>query len=164
MMTTLDAPRLGLAETIERLDSMPEFLDAALGAVSPEQLVARPGDGLFSLAEHACHLRDVEREAFLVRVQRLIGESAPALAPYDGGAVAARRNYLAEDVGKAARDFAAARRHLVQLLGTVRDEDLGREATFGGKPVCFADVIAMMAGHDREHREEIERLMDFLEE
>jgi DinB family protein len=164
MMNTLAAPRLGLAESIERLDAMPEFLEAAIEAVAPDDMVAQPGPGQFSLLEHACHLRDLEREGYLVRVRRMIGEAQPALEPFDGAAVAAARDYLAQDARAAAREFAAARNSVTELLGPLSEQDLRREGTFGGERVCFADIVAMMVEHDREHREEIERLMDFLEE
>ncbi|HET6263798.1 MAG TPA: DinB family protein [Usitatibacter sp.] len=164
MMNTVDVPRFSLAESIERLESMPTFLDAAILAVAPEDLASRPGPEEFSLVEHACHLRDLEREGYLVRVRRVLAGGRPALQGYDGAAVAAARNYPAEDARLAAQAFAAARRELVGLLAATSPGDLAREATFDGSPVCLADVVAMMVEHDRGHREEIERLMDFLEE
>ena len=163
-MNAADFPRLGFAESIEHLEAMPEFLEAALVAVEPEDLAARPDAEEFSLVEHACHLRDLEREGYLVRVRRMLAEKLPDLAPFDGTAVAAARDYLSEDARSAARDFAATRREVVGLLRPLTDDDLRREGTFGGKRICFGDVVAMMVEHDRGHREEIERLMDSLEE
>jgi hypothetical protein len=162
-MNAADFPRLGLAETIERLDAMPELLEAAIGAVSPEDLKRHPGEGLFSLVEHACHLRDLEREGYLVRVRRMLAETRPALVPFDGGAIAAARDYPSQDAARAARDFAAARHELTALIAPLTREQLALEGTFGDKRVCLGDVVAMMIEHDRGHREEIEQLMDFLE-
>ena len=163
-MNTVIASRLGLAETVERLAAMPEFLDAAILAVAHEDLTARPGPEEFSLVEHACHLRDLERDGYLVRVRRVLAERRPALTPFDGTAVAAAGNYLAQDARRAANDFAALRREVIALVEGLAPDQLAREATFDGEPVCLADVIAMMVEHDRGHREEIERLMDDLEE
>jgi hypothetical protein len=144
---------------------MPEFLDAAIAAAGRrEHMLHRPAPALFSLVEHACHLRDVEREGYLVRVRRMLTEKAPALQPFDGGAVAAERNYREQDARLAAQEFGAARRELVGLLAPLTEEDLGRTGTFDGKPVTFGDVIAMMVEHDRGHREEMERLIDSLED
>ena len=164
MLNAVDVPRLSLSETIERLGSMPGFLEAAILAVAPEDLASRPGPEEFSLVEHACHLRDLEREGYLVRVRRVLSGGRPALHPFDGAAIAAARNYPAEDARLAAQGFAAARRELVGLLAPLAPADLAREATFDGGTVCLADLVAMMVEHDRGHREEIERLMDFLEE
>jgi len=163
MDTTL-VPRLGLAESIERLDAMPEFLSAAIDAVAPADLASQPGPGEFSLVEHACHLRDLEREGYLVRVRRMLAEREPALEPFDGDAVAAARDYPSQDARQAAREFAEARHELTALIAPLTPEQLRLEGTFGDRRVCFADVIAMMVGHDAEHRAEIERLMDFIEE
>ena len=163
-MNAADFPRLGFAESIERLSAMPEFLDAALVAAQPEDLVSRPGEGEFSLVEHACHLRDLEREGYLVRVRRMIAETNPDLQPFDGTAVAAARDYPSQDARSAAQDFARARREVIALLAPLPAGDLRREATFCGKRICLADLVAMMVEHDREHREEIERLMDAIEE
>ncbi len=158
------SPRLGFAESIERLDAMPEFLEAALDSLAREDLLARPGPDEFSLAEHACHLRDLEREGYLVRVRRMLAEERPTLQPFDGAAVAAARDYPREDAHAAARDFAAARGEVTSLLAALTANDLRREADFGERRICLADLVAMMVEHDRSHREEIERLMDFLEE
>ena len=163
-MNAADFPRLGFAESIERLEGMPEFLEAALVAAAPEDLPARPDEEHFSLVEHACHLRDLEREGYLVRVRRMLSEKSPDLVGFDGDAVAAARDYRSQDGRQAARDFAAARREVLALLSPLTADDLRREGTFAGKRICFADVVAMMVEHDREHRDDIERLMDAIEE
>jgi len=163
-MNAADFPRLGFAESVERLAGMPEFLDAALVAVEPEDLLARPGEGEFSLVEHACHLRDLEREGYLVRLRRTLSENCPDLQPFDGTAIAAARDYPSQDPRAAARDFAGTRREVVALLQPLEAHDLRREATFAGRRITLSDLVAMMVEHDREHREEIERLMDSLEE
>src|SRR5688572_25889992 len=163
-MMTLDTPRLGLAESVERLEAMPEFLHAALATVDDVEMRARPAADGFSLAEHACHLRDLEREGYLVRLRRMLAEHHPDLAPFDGDAVAGARNYPSQDARAAAADFASARDEAVALIATLTPAQLAREGTFGGERVCLADVVAMMVEHDRGHREEIERLVDFLEE
>jgi hypothetical protein len=163
-MNAVDSPRLALPEAIERLAAMPGFLEAALAAAGPAGLGRRPREGEFSLVEHACHLRDLEREGYLVRVRRMLEESRPVLAPFDGAVVAAQRDYPAQDAYRAAGEFSQARRELTQVLATLDEDALRREGAFGDRPVCLADVVAMMVEHDRGHREEIERLVDFLEE
>lgn len=154
---------MALAESIERLESMPEFLDTAIDVVSREDLRFRPSPKQFSLLEHACHLRDLEREGYLVRVRRMITEKMPVLEPFDGAAVAHSRDYLSQDARLVAQEFAAARREVTGLLAPLTSEDLAREATFDGKRISFGELIAMMVEHDREHREEIEELMDAIE-
>lgn len=161
--TLIPGPRLGLAEAIERLEGMPEFLRAAVDNAEPGHRVVRPEPGAFSLVEHACHLRDLEREGYLPRVRRMMEEPAPALEGFDGAAVAAARGYLAQDAVRAARDFEAARREVADRLSALTEPDLQRSGTFDGEPITLADVVAMMVEHDRGHRREIERLMEHLE-
>lgn len=163
-MATPAAPRMGLSESIERLAAMPEFLIAAVEIAPPGGLGRQPAPGEFSLVEQACHLRDLEREGYLVRVRRMMSETAPDLAGFDGTAAAAERDYRAQDAMEAAREFEAARRELVAALAAMSERDLQRGGTFCGEPVTLGRLVAMMVEHDRGHRAEIERLMDFLEE
>lgn len=157
-MNAADFPRVGLHDAIERLSSMPPFLEAALDAADRDELVFRPGEDEFSLAEHACHLRDLEREGYLVRLRRVLAEDVPVLEPFEGDRVARERNYLAQDARAAAREFAASRRQLVALAAPLTEAQLRREALFDGRRITLAEVIAMIVEHDRGHREEIEAL------
>ncbi|HEX7402728.1 MAG TPA: DinB family protein [Usitatibacter sp.] len=162
-MNDADFPSAGLQQAIERLAKMPAFLSAAVEAADPGELVFRPGEDGFSLTEQACHLRDLEREGYLVRVTRMLAESAPALEGFDGTAVAKARDYLSQDARAAAREFAAARRELIALLAPLGDSQLAREAVFGGERITLADLVAMVIDHDRSHRDEIEELLDAME-
>ena len=148
-----------LPAAIKRIAAMPAWLDAALER-GRGRLAERPSPEAFSLVEHACHLRDLEREGYLVRVRRMMGEEAPALEGFDGDAVARSRDYPSQDARRAAQEFATARRELVGLLSMLTSTDLGRRATFCGEPVTFADVVGMVVSHDAGHREEIERLLE----
>jgi hypothetical protein len=156
--------RHGLAESIALLEAMPRFLEAAVARASAGALRLRPAPGEFSLLEHACHLRDLEREGYLARARRMLAEQRPDLSAFDGAAVARERGYLSQDARIAAREFAAARRELTGLLAPLTADELRRPATFGGRDLCLGDLVAMMVEHDRGHREEIERLMDYLDE
>jgi hypothetical protein len=161
-MNARDLPRTSLREAIETLAEMPAFLEAALSE-GGDALASRLGEGEFSLVEHACHLRDLEREGYLVRVRRMLSEDSPTLAPFDGAAVAASRDYRSEDAHAAARAFAFARRELLGLVAPLGAAELARDGFFEGKRICLQDLVAMMVEHDRGHREEIERLIDGLE-
>src|SRR5881394_516282 len=154
----------GWAQAIERIGAMPAFLDAAIHEAGEENLRARPSSEEFSLTEHACHLRDLEREGYLLRVRRVLAEDAPELDGFDGTAVAKARDYPAQDPRAAARDFAAARGELLALLSTLEPGAFGREARFGGRRITLADLVTLIDAHDGEHRAEIERLLDDLED
>lgn len=143
---------------------MPDFVLAAVIAVGRDGVRFKLSPGDFSLLEHACHLRDLEREGYLVRIRRMLAEPHPALDSFDGTAVAASRDYMAQDARLAAMDFAAARRELVGLLAPLTDVELQRQGTFAEKPVRLSDVIGMIVEHDREHRLEMEAVLDQVED
>ena len=148
-----------LGETIEQLGGMPAYVEGAIAAAPPDKLRHKPSPDEFSLLEQACHLRDLEREGYLVRVRRMLSEPEPALEPFDGAAVARDRNYPEQDARLAAQDFTSARRELTGLLAPLTEADLERRGTFDGQPLTFRDLIAMILEHDRGHRQEIERLL-----
>ena len=162
-MNAADSPRVGLQDAIARLTAMPGFLEAAIGARSSGELLLRPGEGEFSLVEQACHLRDLEREGYLVRVRRILAEDVPELAPFDGATVASERDYLKQDAHAAVRDFAEARRVVISLLAPLGEAALARAALFDGKRIMLRDLVAMICDHDRGHREEIDALVKALE-
>jgi len=163
-MNARDMPRVGWTEMLQRLEGMPAFLATALHEAGDGELTVRPSAEEFALVEQACHLRDVEREAYLVRVRRVLSEDQPELAGFDGTAVARERGYIDQDAHAAAQEFAAARRELLALIAPLTSADFARAASFGGKRITLADLIAMIDAHDGEHREEIEHLLDDIEE
>ena len=95
-MNTATFTPVSLPEAVSRLESMPAFHAPALASVPAADLARQAVPGEFSLVEHACHLRDLEREGYLVRVRRMLSEREPALAGFDGGAIAAARDYPAQ--------------------------------------------------------------------
>ena len=153
-----------LAPQIDDLASMPDFLDAALDAVPKTLWTRRGADEGFSLTEQACHLRDLEREAFVVRVKRILDEDQPSLAGFDGTAVAAERRYVLQDAKRAAQEFAVARRELIALLESATTADLARGASFMGERTTLERLVGLMVEHDREHRHEIAALREALHE
>ena len=156
--------RINLPETIEQLQRMPDFVLSAIAAVGRDRVRFKLAPEDFCLLEHACHLRDLEREGYLVRVRRMLAEPRPALEPFDGAAVAASRNYMEQDARVAAQEFGAARKELLGLLAPLTNVDLDRAGTLGDKPVRLGQLVTMMIGHDHEHRMEIEALLDRVED
>jgi hypothetical protein len=144
-----------MKELLERIAEMPRFLDVAVDAAGQDQVSVRGPGEAFSIREQACHLRDVEREGYLVRVRRILAEDVPDLAGFDGAAVAADRDYNSQDARVAARDFAIARAEVVSILTRATPAELAREATIFGKRITLSELAAMIDEHDRGHREEI---------
>ncbi len=158
-MNPQDCPQVDLAHALGEISSMPAYLERAFAAAGPARLATMPAAGGFSLIEHACHLRDLEAEGYAVRVRRLLEEERPELAGFDGARVARERDYRSQDARAALDAFTAAREALAVRLAALSGDERCREGVFAGKPVTLEGLVAMMAGHDREHRVEIDALL-----
>lgn len=159
-MTTAGAE--DMAEALGRIAAMPAFMRAAIDRVPAGMRAMRPPGGEFALVEQACHLRDLDREGFIVRARRMLGETLPELQPFHGDAVARERDYLAQDAHAAALDFERGRADLAALLAAVTPPGLAREGIFGGERITLRRLILMIDEHDREHRVQIDSLLAFL--
>ena len=71
------------SELLDTLAQMPDYLSTSFAGVSAAAASTRgPGD-VFSPVEQCWHLADLEREAFAVRIRRLLSEPDPRLADFD---------------------------------------------------------------------------------
>ena len=159
-MNAHDCPQIDLAHALGEIASMPAFLERAFATAGPGRLATMPAAGGFSLLEHACHLRDLEAEGYSVRVRRLLEEERPELAGFDGARIAIERDYRRQDARSALDAFTQLRTALAARVAALSGDERCREGRFAGKPVTLEGMVAMMVGHDREHRAEIERLIE----
>ena len=67
--------------TLLRLETQPEVIPLLLSGATPEAIMARPASGQWSAHENLPHLAR-HQTAFLERLRRLLGESAPQLGRY----------------------------------------------------------------------------------
>ena len=142
---------------IGRLAAMPDLLWATFDKLSAKDAATAGPEGMPSPVEQCWHLADLEREGFLVRIRRLLSESDPALADFDGAKVAEERRYRTLSLAEGLRAFREARAETLALLRTVRGEAWqrpGRQQGVG--PVALCDMPALIAEHDASHRNEIE--------
>jgi hypothetical protein len=142
------------------LESTTALLSRAAQALRAGEERLRTRAGGFALVEHVWHLADLEREAYGVRIRRLLNEEEPRLSNFDGGRIARERAYVARDLAEGLGVFALARRRNVERLRAVAVEDWSREGMQDGVgPLRLSDVPRMMAEHDREHTAEIAALL-----
>jgi hypothetical protein len=76
--------------------------------------------------------------------------------------VARERDYRSQDAKLAAGQFASARADVVALLSATTPAMLERGAMFMDERITLADLVRLVLGHDREHREEMAALVDAL--
>jgi hypothetical protein len=65
---------------VQEIRAVPQALRDALVRVSAEDLRRRPGPGVWSVTEYACHLRDVYA-VYTIRLHRTRTEERPVLEP-----------------------------------------------------------------------------------
>jgi len=157
-MNAADFRSVALPEALRRLAETPRILRDKMARATPAQLRLRPSEGSFCLVEHACHLRDLEREGYAVRLARMLEETMPTLEGFEGDVIARERDYMSQDGEVAAAQFAAARAAFLSRAEALSGDEMSRTASFMGRTITVCDLLAMMVEHDRGHREELEAL------
>jgi hypothetical protein len=117
----------------------------------PESWGGCPGE-TFSALEQACHLRDIERDGYHVRIERLLSESNPSLVSLDGYEIARDRAYDSADLSEALANFRKARGTTLARLGALDPAALERAGEFAeyGRLTLRA-LVHYLRGHDLQH-------------
>ena len=117
----------------------------------PESWGGSPGE-TFSALEHVCHVRDIERDGYQVRVRRMLEETNPSLVSIDGDELAKERRYDAADLEDALTAFRAARAETVARLRSLEEAQLDREGFFAEYgPLTLRGLIHYLRSHDLQH-------------
>jgi uncharacterized damage-inducible protein DinB len=132
-----------------------------VNAAVPEPLWRqRAKDGSFSLVEHACHLADLEEEAFGVRIERLLGEDRPHLPDFAGDVIARERQYIEQAMTPAFDRYARAREENRRRFRALSDADWSRRGTQEHVgDVTLGSLLEAMLSHDHAHANEIVALL-----
>ena len=144
------------SELIDALARTPERLQVTITAqiANPpeEELGRKRADDEFSAVETICHLRDIEVEAYTVRINRLLNEELPFLPDIDGARLAVERSYNSQSIQKAFDAFRLARIQNVRILRRLAPEQLKRAGTLAGVgDVTLESLLLMMRQHDEDH-------------
>jgi uncharacterized damage-inducible protein DinB len=149
--------RAGLLET---LASTPTRLKALVTGVPKKLLLWTPAPGKWSIQEIVCHMRDMEREAYLARYQRIMAEDNPSLPDVDGDRYALERDYRSLKLGEVLRDWARSRKECLKLLKKVKGDGwqrVGTHETAG--PLSMEGFLRRHAiGNDEAHLGQIEAI------
>ncbi len=112
-----------------------------------------PGaDSGWSATEIVCHLRDVDREVTLPRVEAVLSQDNPFLPASDSDQWAGARAYRKQSGIGALHDFTAARRELLarlRALGPEAWQRPARHALLG--PILLHELMHIVAEHDVLH-------------
>ena len=134
------------------LNGIPAALLALTTELPSQAWKQRPNADEWSLTEITCHLRDVEHEVNLPRLEKISQEDTPFIPGIDYDVWAAERDYQSQDGPAALNDFVAARIKTLELIAQLSPDDWQRpaqHAIFG--PTDLHEIASIIAGHDRLH-------------
>lgn len=141
------------AQHLATLAATPARLKEALAGLPKKLVLWTPAPGKWSIQEIVCHLRDMEREAYLERYQRVLAEDNPGLPDIDGERYAIERDYRSMKLSEVVRDWSKLRKESLKLLKKVRGsqwERVGTHSTAG--PLSIETFLRRHAvGNDEAH-------------
>ena len=145
---------------IEILRATPARLKAALKGVPKAVVLWPPAPGKWSILEIACHLRDMEREAYLDRYRRILAEDTPSLPDVDGDTYSLEHDYRSQKLAEVVRDWIRLRRESLKLLAGVKRAEWDRAGVHetAGR-LTLADFLRRHAhGNDEAHLGQIDAI------
>ena len=143
------------------LAATPTTVRQLIGALNADEARWRPAANEFSAVEQACHLRDIEREGYAVRLRRLLNEDEPVLPDINGAQLARERDYQSQDFADALEAFAQARHESIATIEGLSPDQLQRSGTLEGVgQFTVARRLEMMRAHDEEHCAEMRALQE----
>jgi hypothetical protein len=126
--------------------------------VASERWENRMNADEWNLTEIICHLRDVDVDVNIPRINKLIDENNPFLPGVDTDRWADERKYSSQNGSNALTDFVNARLELLSLFEQLSEQDWqrrARHAILG--PTTLQEIAAIIASHDRLHIQQIHR-------
>lgn len=136
---------------IERYAAGGPLLAYAAQGLTPDQETARPGPGLWSIAELVAHLLDADL-VYAERMKRVIAEDRPTLLAFDENAWIVRLDSQAMPVAEAVLLFVANRQWMTRILRRLAEADFAREGVHSeAGPQALAEIVVRIAHHVDHH-------------
>lgn len=146
-------------EVVGFLEETPENIRQLAAEIAGQNLRWKPSRDKFSVVEQVCHLRDLEREGYSVRIRKMLAEHQPTLPDFDGSRIASERDYNNQDFETALQDFARERAENVRLMKTLSPNQLKRSGILEGVgAIIIENLFHLMREHDESHRKELSEL------
>jgi len=135
------------------MKSLPNELEDLLKDLDEETLRWRPIPHKWSIKEIMCHLRDMEREAYLARYRKMIAEDNPFLPNVDQDRLAAERDYINQDARDALDEFKWLRAETVKTLESAQPQAWSRPGTHEADgPMTIEQLVhRQIKGNDLNH-------------
>jgi FMN phosphatase YigB (HAD superfamily) len=143
------------------LQASPAVLSAFSRDLAGVSWQEHPQPGEWSFTEIICHLRDVDTEVNIPRMEKVLSEQNPFLPGIDSDKWADERLYYCQNGPQALRDFTYSRMKLLEILDGIEAEDWqrpARHAIFG--PTNLQELVSIIVGHDRLHVQQAKKSLE----
>lgn len=125
----------------------------------PSKLRKRPAPGKWSVGEIVAHLADAEL-VVAWRLRAILAAPGTPIQAYDQDALAAARNYAKHDPKKSLEHFRVVREANLAFYKALSPEQWKHHGLHAERGEETLERIAqMMAGHDINHLQQIERIL-----
>jgi FMN phosphatase YigB (HAD superfamily) len=148
------------ASWLATLRATPAVLHGHTLSLEDADWTRKPAPGEWSLTEILCHLRDVDQEVNLPRLQKVIGSDNPFIPGKDTDPWAEARQYARQDGRQALVQMIFARQQIVALLEALDPagwQRPARHAIFG--PTRLQELVDIIAAHDRLHLQQVYQVL-----
>lgn len=143
------------------LAATPAAIETLTRTLIPSLWVERPAPQEWAINEIICHLRDVDAEVNLQRLDLLLSEENPFIPGVNTDNWAEVRNYHAQNGLQALEGFMAVRTMMLERLETLSPADWqrsARHAIFG--PTTLQEIMEFVVTHDRTHIRQVGNTID----
>ena len=138
---------------------MPRLLAELIAGVPGETLSARPAPEKWSVSEILAHLAEDELTSSW-RYRQMIQNPGVALAGFDQDLWARLGDYKAWTADDALQTFRLLREANLRMLGRITPAQWDAHGVHGERgPMTVRSLCGHMAGHDRNHLEQIRRIL-----
>ena len=148
---------MSLADCVAKALAGPRRLREICSDLDAVAVTRKPGQGKLSAIEHVCHLIDMERSVFGVRLRRVLEESSPRLDPVSMDHFVEEERWRDRAFAALVAEWEEARRANIERVTAADDDDLTRVAL---QPdvgrITFLQIARQWARHDREHLRQLE--------
>lgn len=140
---------------VASLRSMPAVLEGIVSTLNEDEFVYRSDSEDWSIKEVICHLRDVEIEVNIPRIQKVLSLDNPFVAGEITDTWVIERNYASQNGKEALQGFIKARKETINLVGDLLLEwdRPARHSIFGSSTLL--ELVGVMVGHDKAHIRQI---------
>jgi FMN phosphatase YigB (HAD superfamily) len=141
------------------LRATPAALATITDQVEADVWGRRPAPKEWNLTEIICHMRDLEQEVNIPRVQRILTEDNAFLPAEMTDGWAEERKYASQDGHQALAGLITARKKTINMLVGLEEEwsRPARHSIFG--PTTLQEMVGFIAAHDRAHIQQLWKLI-----